>query len=275
MLTVSAATLDRLLKPIRALHPKGLSGTKPGTLLKTQIPIRTEHWDITRPGFVEADTVAHCGNSLAGNFVWSLTMTDILTGWTECRATWNKGSVGVIRQVQEIEKALPFPLLGFDCDNGSEFLNHPLLRYFTDHPNKPSFTRSRPYHKNDNAHVEQKNWSQVRQLFGYDRFDNPCLVDLMNDLYASEWSLLQNFFCPTLKLKEKCRDGSRYRKSYHPPQMPYTRILACDSIPEEQKQRLRQTADSINPFDLKRRIEAKLKHIFQFISVTPNVRQRI
>jgi len=132
-----------LLKPIRALHPKGLSGTKPGTLLKNQIPICTEHWDISRPGFVEADTVAHCGNSLAGDFVWSLTMTDILTGWTECRATWNKGSTGVIRQVQEIEKALPFPLLGFDCDNGSEFLNHPLLRYFTDHPNKPVFTRSR------------------------------------------------------------------------------------------------------------------------------------
>lgn len=275
LLAVSAATLDRLLKPIRAQHPKGLSGTKPGTLLKNQIPIRTEHWDISRPGFVEADTVAHCGNSLAGDFVWSLTMTDILTGWTECRATWNKGSTGVIRQVQEIEKALPFPLLGFDCDNGSEFLNHPLLRYFTDHPNKPVFTRSRPYHKNDNAHVEQKNWSQVRQLFGYDRFDNPCLVDLMNDLYANEWSLLQNFFCPTLKLKKKYRDGSRYRKSYHPPQTPYARVLDCDNLPEEQQQRLRQIAASLNPFDLKRRIEEKLKHIFQFVSVTSNVRQRI
>jgi len=202
-------------------------------------------------------------------------MTDILTGWTECRATWNKGSAGVIRQVQEIERALPFPLLGFDCDNGSEFLNRHLLRYFTDHPDKPVFTRSRPYHKNDNAHVEQKNWSQVRQLFGYDRFDNPCLVDLMNDLYANEWSLLQNFFCPTLKLKEKLRDGGRYRKSYFPPQTPYARGGGADNLPEAQQQRLRQIAASLNPFDLKRRIETKLKHIFQFVSVTSNVRQRI
>ncbi|HEY8097744.1 MAG TPA: integrase [Methylobacter sp.] len=158
LLKVSAATLDRLLKPLRVQHPKGLSGTKPGSLLKTQIPIRTQHWDETQPGFMEADTVAHCGNSLAGDFVWSLTMTDIVTGWTECRATWNKGSQGVLEQIQAIETVLPFPLRGFDCDNGSEFLNHHLLRYFTDHPASPAFTRSRPYKKNDNAHVEQKNW---------------------------------------------------------------------------------------------------------------------
>ncbi len=131
MLTgISPASIDRLLKPIRVQHPKGLSGTKPGTLLKNQIPIRTTHWDITLPGFMEADTVAHCGNSLAGDFVWSLTLTDILTGWTECRATWNKGSSGVLEQIKDIEQALPFQLRGFDCDNGSEFLNHHLLRYF-------------------------------------------------------------------------------------------------------------------------------------------------
>lgn len=128
-------------------------------------------------------------------------MTDILTGWTECRATWNKGAEGVITQIKAIEAALPFPLRGFDCDNGSEFLNHHLVRYFSGHPEQPSFTRSRPYRKNDNAHVEQKNWSQVRHLFGYDRFDNPRLVELMNDLYANEWSPLQNHFCPTLKLQ--------------------------------------------------------------------------
>lgn len=124
LLKVSAATLDRLLKPLRVTHPKGLSGTKPGSLLKTQIPIRTHHWDETQPGFMEADTVAHCGNSLAGDFIWSLTMTDIVTGWTECRATWNKGSQGVLKQIQAIEALLPSPLKGCDCDNGSEFLNH-------------------------------------------------------------------------------------------------------------------------------------------------------
>lgn len=275
LLTVSASTLDRLLKPLRVEHPKGLSGTKPGSLLKNQIPIRCEHWDVSLPGFVEADTVAHCGNSLAGDFVWSLTMTDILTGWTECRATWNKGSQGVITQIQAIETALPFPLKGFDCDNGSEFLNHHLLRYFRDHPEKPAFTRSRPYKKNDNAHVEQKNWSQVRHLFGYDRFDNPQLVALMNDLYAQEWSLLQNHFCPTLKLKEKSREGSRYRKSYYPPETPYQRVMTSGSIPDPVKSRLETLHGEINPFKLKQQIEAKLRHIFSMVSVTPNVRQRI
>lgn len=138
--------------------------------------------------------MAHCGNSLADDFVWSLAMTDILTGWTECRAIWNKGARGVTAQVQSVEAAIPFPLKGFDCDNGSEFLNNHLLRYFADHPRSPAFTRSRPYKKNDNAHVEQKNWSQVRQLFDYDRFDNPALAELMNDIYAIKLILLQNFF---------------------------------------------------------------------------------
>jgi hypothetical protein len=275
LLAASASTLDRLLKAARVAHPKGLSGTKPGTLLKQQIPIRCEHWDVSQPGFIEADTVAHCGNSLAGDFVWSLTMTDILTGWTECRATWNKGAQGVITQIKAIETALPFPLKGFDCDNGSEFLNHHLVRYFSGHPDQPSFTRSRPYRKNDNAHVEQKNWSQVRHLFGYDRFDNPRLVDLMNDLYANEWSQLQNHFCPTLKLREKSREGSRYVKRYHTPETPCQRVMGSDSVPEMIRRRLEKQHRTLNPFDLKRRIEAKLKNIFSMVSVTSNVRQRI
>lgn len=275
LLAASASTLDRLLKAARVAHPKGLGGTKPGTLLKKQIPIRCEHWDVTQPGFVEADTVAHCGNSLAGDFVWSLTMTDILTGWTECRATWNKGAQGVIAQIQAIEAALPFPLRGFDCDNGSEFLNHHLVRYFSGHPDQPSFTRSRPYRKNDNAHVEQKNWSQVRHLFGYDRFDNPQLVALMNDLYANEWSQLQNHFCPTLKLREKSREGSRYKKRYHTPETPYQRVMASNVVSASVKQGLREQHQAFNPFALKRRIETKLKTIFSMVSVSSNVRQRI
>jgi hypothetical protein len=275
LLAASASTRDRLLKPARVAHPKGLCGTKPGTLLKKRIPIRCEHWDVAQPGFIEADTVAHCGNSLAGDFVWSLTLTDILTGWTECRATWNKGAQGVIRQIQAIEAALPFPLKGFDCDNGSEFLNHHLVRYFSEHPDQPSFTRSRPYRKNDNAHVEQKNWSQVRHLFGYDRFDNPRLVDMMNGLYANEWSQLQNHFCPTLKLKEKSREGSRYTRRYHPPETPYQRVMNSGSITDAMKQRLEDQHRELNPFDLKRRIEAKLTLIFSMVSVSSNVRQRI
>jgi hypothetical protein len=267
--------LPEAVRAGRVAHPKGLCGTKPGTLLKKRIPIRCEHWDVTQPGSIEADTVAHCGNSLAGDFAWSLTMTDILTGWTECRATWNKGAQGVIRQIQAIEAALPFPLRGFDCDNGSEFLNHHLVRYVSDHPDKPSFTRSRPYRKNDDAHVEQKNWSQVRHLFGYDRFDNPRLVDLMNDLYANEWSQLQNHFCPTLKLKEKSRQGSRYTRRHHPPETSYQRVVNSGSVAETIKRCLEDQHWCLNPFDLKRRIETKLTRIFSMASVSSNVRQRI
>ena len=275
LLSASAATLDRLLKPHRIAGGKGLSGTKPGTLLKNQIPVRSGIWDVSVPGFMEADTVAHCGRSLAGDFVWSLTLTDILTGWTECRATWNKGSTGVVKQIKAIEQALPFPLLGFDCDNGSEFLNYHLLRYFTDHPGQPQFTRSRPYKKNDNAHVEQKNWTHVRHLFGYDRLEEVGLVEAMNDLYANEWSLLQNHFRPTMKLKEKQRIGGRYQKKYEKPETPYARIMASEAIEATVKKTLKAQHQQLNPFELKATIEAKLKAIFNHVTVTSNVRQRI
>ena len=197
LLRISAATIDRLLKPVKAKYKmKGLCGTKPGRLLKNQIPIRTDNWDIKKPGFCEADTVAHGGNSLSGDFVWSITLTDIYSTWTENRAIWGRGSSEVIEKVRDIEEKLPFRLLGFDCDNGSEFLNRHLIRYFSNRPKElmVQFTRSRPYHKNDNAHVEQKNWTHVRELFGYDRFDKPVLMELMNDLYRNEFSLLMNFF---------------------------------------------------------------------------------
>ena len=276
LLSISAATIDRLLSPVRLKHGrKGLSGTKPGSLLKNQIPIRTHHWDVSQPGFMEADTVAHCGNSLAGDFVWSLTMTDIHTTWTENRATWSKGAQGVLAQIQDVEANLPFTLQGFDCDNGSEFLNHHLVRYFTEHPKVVSFTRSRPYKKNDNAHVEQKNWSHVRQLFGYDRFDDPRLLPLMNDLYANEWSLYQNHFCPSMKLLEKQRINSKYRKKYGAPKTPYQRVIASAQVAGEAKEHLKTVHQSLNPFILKQNIERKLRVIFQYVKVTSNVRQRI
>jgi len=276
LLSISAATIDRVLKPVRVTYGrKGLSGTRPGTLLKNQIPIRTDFWDVTQPGFMEADTVAHCGDSLAGSFVWSLTMTDILTTWTENRATWNKGAEGVLKQIKDIETKLPFDMQGFDCDNGSEFLNWHLLRYFTDHPSVTSFTRSRPYKKNDNAHVEQKNWSHVRQLFGYDRIEDPDLVDLMNDLYANEWPLYQNHFIPSMKLLEKKRINSKYFKKYGVPQTPYDRVMASEHVSDEEKERLQIVHKTLNPFILKRNIEKKLRVIFKKVKVTSNVRQRI
>ena len=152
---ISAAQVDRLLAPSKARgRGRGRSGTKPGSLFKTQIPIRTDNWDIDRPGYLEADTVAHCGGSLKGDFVWSVTYTDIHSGWTANRAVWNKGAHGIVTATQDVEDQLPFAILGFDCDNGSEFLNHHLVNYFTNLKRKVGFTRSRPYQKNDNGHVE-------------------------------------------------------------------------------------------------------------------------
>lgn len=261
--TMSPSTIDRLLKPVRTCYTnKGRCGTRPGTLLKNQIPIRTGSWAISQPGFLEADSVAHCGNSLAGNFVWSLTFTDIASTWTENRAVWNKGAHGVVTQTKDVEENLPFSILGFDCDNGSEFLNHHLHRYFTNRPANPvKFTRSRPYKKNDNAHVEQKNWSHVRQLLGYDRFDKPQLVDLLNDLYKNECSPYNNYFCPSMKLLSKKRINSKYVKKYDTPKTPYQRLIASVHISLEAKQKLTDTFQLLNPFTLKKKIESKLKII--------------
>jgi hypothetical protein len=266
LLSVSASSMDRLLAPVRAQSGKrGLSGTKPGTLLKNQIPLQGQAWDVSQPGFIEADTVAHCGNSLAGDFVWSLTMTDLYSGWTECRATWNKGADGVMQQIKAIQQSLPFAVRGFDCDNGSEFLNWHLLRYFQTRKPPVLFTRSRPYHSNDNAHVEQKNWSCVRQLFGYERFANARLGNAMNDLYANEFSLLTNFFCPTMKLADKTRVGSKIVKKYAVPKTPAQRLLNHESLTQQQKQRLIDTQAALNPFALRAAIQKKLRAIFKLV----------
>ena len=263
---ISAATIDRLLKPVRAEYKrKGLSGTKPGTLLKKHIPIQAGVWNVTEPGFMEADTVAHCGDSLAGDFVWSLTMTDICSGWTECRATWNKGAHGVIVQIKAIQRALPFGIKGFDSDNGTEFLNWHLVNYFKNGKQPVQFTRSRPYHSNDNAHVEQKNWSCVRQLFGYDRFADPRLVKLMNDLYANEFSLLTNYFYPTLKLKSKSRLGNKWVKKYDLPVTPAQRLIDHPEVSDIVKEKLSGKIKTLNPFLLQKQIQRKLKAIFKLV----------
>ncbi len=201
---ISPSSIDRLLKPVRVKYKgRGKSTTKPGTLLRKQIPIKTNQWDESQPGFLEADTVAHCGTSMAGMFAFTIDCVDIATGWTEQRAVWGKGETAVMEQIKDIEASLPFLLLGFDSDNGSEFLNYHLLRHFTERKHPVQFTRSRAYHKDDNAHVEQKNWTHVRQWLGYHRFDNPEIVPLLNELYKTEWRLFHNFFCPSVKLIEK------------------------------------------------------------------------
>ena len=259
---ISAASIDRLLAPVRArARPKGRGGTKPGRWPKNQIPLQTDQWDERRPGFMEADTVAHCGDSLEGDFIWSLCFTDLATGWTELRAVWNKGAHGVMEAVRETEAKLPFALLGFDCDNGSEFLNHHLWRYFARRKEPVLFTRSRPYHKNDNAHVEQKNWTHVRCLLGYERLENLELLEPINTLYRGAWQLYHNHFCPSIKLMEKRRDGARQIKRYDQPKTPYQRLLESALLDAETRAALEQQHAALNPFALKRQIEAGLKEI--------------
>jgi len=261
---VSAATLDRMLEPARTkLRPRGRNGTKPGSLLKTQIPIRTGVWDIGRPGFMEADTVAHCGGSLAGDFVWSVTYTDILSAWTEGRAVWNKGSHGVLSATRDAEASLPFELLGFDCDNGSEFLNHHFLRYFAERPKAVEFTRSRPYHKDDNAHVEQKNWMWPRQLLGYQRLEDPETVEPICQLFKEAWGPLHNFFIPSQKLSKKWREGSHWRKRYEPAQTAYERLMKPGVIKPAARKALRDRYESLDPFDLAEGVENRLKGVLK------------
>jgi hypothetical protein len=259
---VSAATLDRLLAPARAVHPtRGLCGTKPGSLLRSEIPIRTDNWDIERPGFLEADTVAHCGSSLAGDFIWSAVFTDIFSAWTEGRAVWNKGGGGVKEATQDVEAQLPFELLGFDCDNGSEFLNHALRDYFLKRKRPVGFTRSRPYHKDDNAYVEQKNWMWPRQLLGYGRLECPALVEPINELYRLAWGPLMNFFLPNLKLKEKWKHRSHWRRKYEPAQTAYERLMQQGVLRRKARNTLRERFESLDPFQLKAEVERRLKPI--------------
>lgn len=263
LLTVSARTLDRLMKPVRREHGiRGRCGTRPGSLLKNQIPIKTDHADVNKPGVMEADTVAHCGNSLEGNFVWSLTLTDIFSGWTENRAIWNKGYEGVKQAINDIETHLPFALTGFHSDNGGEFLNHHLIHYFHERQMPVDYSRGRPYHKNDTAHVEQKNYTHVRLLLGYHRIEQEERIQPINQLYEA-WALFNNFFSPNLKLIEKQKVGSRYIKKYDAPQTPYQRLMQSGDVSELAKTVLTDTFCHLNPFTLKRQIDFKQDQILR------------
>ncbi|MFH0802483.1 MAG: transposase family protein, partial [bacterium] len=256
-----------LLKPSRLLRKgRGLCSTRPGSLLKSQIPIKTDNWDVTQPGFLEADTVAHCGSSLAGDFVYTVNCVDIFSGWVEQRAIWNKGQEGTLAAVRDIERSLPFELKGFDCDNGSEFLNHHLWKYCSERAEgkKIKFTRSRPYKKDDNAHIEQKNWTHVRQLLGYDRFDKPFLVEMLNDLYKQEWNWYVNFFCPSVKLVSKRRVGSKMVKMYDEPKTPFQRLIECKALSAKDVLRLKLRMKGLNPFELNERIARKVNQILDF-----------
>lgn len=253
--SISPATIDRrLFADRKALTLKGRSGTKPGGLLKHQIPIRTfADWDENRPGFSEVDLVGHEGGNPRGEFAQTLTLTDVCCGWTENQAVKNKAQRWVFEALLEIRTRLPFPLLGLDSDNGAEFINSQLLRYCTEE--KITFTRGRSNRKNDNCYVEQKNWAVVRKAVGYLRYDTDPEVATLNELYG-HLRLLTNFFSPQAKLISKERDGAKVRKRYDTPATPYQRLLADPQVPAKDKKQLRATYATLNPAQLRRDVMA-------------------
>ena len=264
LLSISPASIDRMMKSDRDKFAKrGLSTTKPGSLLKKKIPVKTNQWDETRPGFVEVDGVAHCGTSTAGMFAYTINCVDIATSWTEQRAVWGKGERGVLQSIKNIENSLPFDIQGFDSDNGSEFLNWHLFRHFVYRDRPIQFTRSRPYRKNDNAHVEGKNWTHIRQYLGYERFDKIEIVEQLNELYTSEWRLYHNFFIPSAKLLAKERVGSKVIKKYDHPKTPFQRIQNSPYIDSETKVMLQKQFEELNPFELQKELAAKIKKILK------------
>ena len=268
LLALSPATADRLLRRARqGLRPHGLATTKPGTLLKQSIPIRTfSQWDDAKPGFVEVDLVAHCGAATRGEYLNSLDMLDVKTRWVELAALLNRSQATVSAAIADCRRRLPYALLGLDSDNGSEFINHDLKRYCEQA--HITFTRCRPYKKNDQAYVEQKNWTAVRQVVGYDRFEGQAACAALTALYVPLRVYL-NFFQPVMVLVEKHRDGAKVTKRYDPAKTPYQRVLDSPEVAEEVKTRLRTIYPALNPAALLRQIEARQQALWK-LAVRPD-----
>lgn len=264
LLQISCSSMDRCLAPARFHQPHGHRTTKPGTLLKQQIPIRTfAEWAEDKPGFLEIDCVAHCGEDISGQFLYTLTCTDICTGWTEPLALPRRSQEAVCSAIATMRQELPFELLGIDSDNGGEFINDLLYRYcLNEHI---TFTRSRPYQKNDQAHVEQKNWSVVRHLIGYDRLESDEQLALLASIYQ-DWRLYVNFFQPVLKLSHKERIGNQVIRKYDTAQTPYQRVMEREEVSLSRKAHLLNIYFSLNPAELRRRIDQKLLQLWSTLS---------
>jgi len=261
LVSMSAATIDRRLAPERRKRQhRGRAVTKPGSLLKSQIPVRTwADWDDARPGFVEIDLVSHDGGSLAGQHAFTLTVTDIATGWTENRSVPSKASTCVFRALKDIAHTMPFPILGVDSDNGSEFINTHLLQWCQD--NEITFTRARPGNKNDGCHVEQKNWTVVRTVVGYHRYDTASEMLLLNEIW--QWqSKLTNFFHPQQKLVSKVRDGAKVTKKYDKAATPFHRVINHPDTPVDLIAALAVAHGRINPAAVQRRIQTLTNQLF-------------
>lgn len=261
LLQISPRQITRRLKPYRYKVAHRIYGrTKPGTLLKHHIPIKTDHWDVKEPGFTEVDTVSHSGNSADGVFAYSVNQTDVLTGWVETRAVLGKGEKRVNEALEEMEKDFPFKILGIDSDNGSEFINHHLEKRCRDH--KIQFTRGRPYKKDDNAHIEQKNWTHVRKLMGWARYDTQEAVDAMNDLYRNELRLFMNLFMPSMKQIRKERVGSKPKRQHDNPMTPLDRLIASGKGDPNKIAYYNKVRELLDPFELSKAIEKKIKTIY-------------
>jgi hypothetical protein len=264
LVKISAASIDRYLKIARV--QRGISTTRAPTTswYKNAIPVQAKDWNITKPGYTQADTVSHCGESAAGSFASTLTLTDIDSHWTEMRATFTKQNKGIVRALQDIERSLPFALNTVKFDSGSEFMNYEVVNFLRSsgpnfRPNPIEVLRSRPYRKNDNCYVEQKNLTHVRQFVGYDRIESNEATLILNDLYKNYWCPFLNFFMPTFKLIRKERVGSKIKKKHETPKTPYERILDCAAIPQGCKDQLKAEYEQLDPFELKLKIEEKLK----------------
>jgi len=259
---ISLATLKRLLTGIKQRATNRVGGTtRPGTLLKHEIPLRVGHWEETKPGFLEIDLVAQCGDSASGEFGNTLDSTDVFTGWFEAEAVLGKAEARVHEGIKNIRTRLPFPLRGLDSDNGSEFINWGMVAYCK--KEDIVFTRSRPYKKNDNAHIEQKNWTCVRRVLGYTRVDTQAQVDLMNKLYRGPLRDYINFFLPSVKCVERKRVGAKIVKRYDKAKTPFARVCESKDVPEETKEKLHEIYQTLNPVELRRQIDTLVSKIFK------------
>ena len=262
LLSVSPATIDRrLAEARRRAKPRGVPTTKPGSLLKQQIPVRTyTPWDQQVPGFLEIDLVAHCGESTEGTYCCTLNAVDIATGWTECEPVRNRGQLAVHDALERIRTRLPFPLLGIDSDNGSEFINAHLKRYCE--AEQITFTRGRAYHKDDQAHVEQKNYTAVRLLVGYGRYEGEEAVEQLRRIYSLSRPHL-NGWLPVMKLIGKERDGARVTKRYDEPKTPFERVIASGVICDQVRAGFEAVLGARGPLSLKRRLDAEIERLWR------------
>ena len=262
LLAMSAATIDRRLANHKRNRSRKIYGkTKPGRWLRQTIPIQTESWDIPEPGWEEVDTVSHSGQSAEGLWAYTVNQTDLFSGWVECRATLGKGAAEVLGALDEMRKAAPFEIKGLDSDNGEEFINQHLERYCR--KSKILRFRSRPYKKDDQAHIEQKNWTHVRKLIGWDRYDTQEAVDAMNDLYRNEWRLFCNLYLPSVKLAKKIRVGSKIKRIYHKAKTPLDRLLESDHGDRVKLDLLRRLREKLDPFELSAAVDRKLANIWK------------